>query len=176
MSLQTKALSTLEGPTVARIRFRFSIAGSHVTIAPQTFHVVARAIRSGNITVRAPTDLDPGVGAQYNDVARTRKDGTVVAANTLEISDVTGRLHEAFIVHESLHAAYDLLGTGIDGNAEEASAYVCTALPHDRTAPSQMGQWPNLRECRTSRTVVARAISKRQSGYSMGWKCGVGGT
>jgi hypothetical protein len=68
------------------------------------------------------------VAAQYNDVARTRADGTVVKANTLEIAAVMGRFDEATVVHESLHAAYDLLRTGIDGNAEEASAYVCTAL------------------------------------------------
>jgi hypothetical protein len=126
--LERKVLSVLLGPTVARIRFRFPIANSHVTIAPQTFHRVAHAIRSGQVLVRAPTDLAAGVAAQYNDVARTRADATVVSANTLEISAVTGRFDEATVVHESLHAAYDLLRTGLDGNAEEASAYVCTAL------------------------------------------------
>jgi hypothetical protein len=126
--LERRVLSVLTGPAVARIRFRFPIAGSHVTIAPQTFHRVARAIRTGHIIVRRPTDLAAGVAAQYNDVARTRADSTVVRADTLEISAVSGRLDEAMVVHECLHAAYDLLRTGLDGNAEEASAYVCTAL------------------------------------------------
>lgn len=142
MSLQTKVLSVLEGPTVARIRFRFPIAGSHVTIAPQTFHVVARAIRSGQVLVRAPSDLDAGVAAQYNDVARIRKNGTVVAANTLEIGAVTGRLEEAFVVHESLHAAYDLLRTGLDANSEEASAHVCTGL-YCRMTGLPLPRWAN---------------------------------
>ena len=128
MSLKTKVLSVLEGASVRRIRFRFPIANSHVTIAPQTFHHVARAIRSGHVHVSVPTDLAAGVAAQYNDVARTRANGTIVAADTLEVSAATGRLDQALVVHECLHAAYDLLHTGLDGNAEEASAYVCTAL------------------------------------------------
>ena len=77
---------------------------------------------------QTPTDLAAGVAAQYNDVARPRADGTVVRANTLEINPVLGRFDEATVVHECLHAAYDLLRTGLDGDAEEASAYVCTAL------------------------------------------------
>jgi hypothetical protein len=128
MSIKQRVLAVLLGGNVARIRFRFPIAGSHVTIARQTFHVVAHAIQSGKIPVRVGTDLAAKVAAQYNDVARTRADGTVVAADTLEIRGVIGRLDESYIVHESLHAAYDLLHTGLDGNAEEASAYVCTAL------------------------------------------------
>jgi hypothetical protein len=128
MSLASKVLNVLNGPTVARIRFRFPIRGSHVTITQQTFHHVARAIGSGRVIVRQPTDLAAGVAAQYNDVARVRADGTAVRANTLEINPMMGRFDEATVVHESLHAAYDLLRTGLDANAEEASAYVCTAL------------------------------------------------
>lgn len=128
MSIAHKVLQVLNGPTVARIRFRFPIRGSHVTITRQTFQHVTRAIASGRVIVRAPTDLATGVAAQYNDVARTRADGTLVRANTLEINPIMGRIDEAILVHESLHAAYDLLRTGLDANAEEASAYVCTAL------------------------------------------------
>jgi hypothetical protein len=128
MSLDAQVLAVLNGPVIARIRFRFPLGHSHVTIAPQTFYVVARAIRSGRVVVRRPTDLGPGVAAQYNDVARTRADRTLVRANTLEVNSAGGRLDQAYVVHESLHAAYDLLRTGLDGNAEEASAYVVTAL------------------------------------------------
>jgi hypothetical protein len=128
MSLKNQVLAVLNGPVVARIRFRFPLGRSHVTIAPQTFHVVARAIQLGNAFVGVPTDLAPGVAAQYNDVARTRANGTRVRANTLEVATAAGRFDQAIVVHESLHAAYDLLRTGLDGNAEEASAYVVTAL------------------------------------------------
>src|SRR6476661_4268051 len=103
MSLRSRVLDVLNGPAVARMRFRFPIRGSHVTIAPQTFHHVARAIRSGKVFVRAPTDLAATVGAQYNDVARTRADGTSVRANTMEVNSVMGRFDEATVVHESLH-------------------------------------------------------------------------
>jgi len=128
MSLTSRVLEVLNGPTVARIRFKFPIRGGHVTITPQTFHHVARAIESGRVIVRPPTDLGAGIAAQYNATARNRADGSTVRANTLEIASVSGRVKEAHVVHESLHAAYDLLRTGIDANAEEASAYVCSAL------------------------------------------------
>jgi hypothetical protein len=128
MSLESRVLQVLNGPTVARIRFRFPITGSEITITPRTFRRVASAIRSGGVIVRRPTDLDPTAGAQYNDIARTRKDGTSVRTNTLEINSVAGRLDEANVVHECLHAAYDLLRTRLDANSEEASAMVCTAL------------------------------------------------
>src|SRR4051794_960891 len=60
MSLRRKILDVLNGPAVARIRFRFPIHGSHVTVAPQTFQHVARAIRLAQVRVRAPTDLAAG--------------------------------------------------------------------------------------------------------------------
>ncbi|MGY4336592.1 hypothetical protein [Bradyrhizobium sp. LM2.9] len=170
MSLRSRVLDVLNGPAVARMRFRFPIRGSHVTIAPQTFHHVARAIRLGQVTVAVPTDLAAGVAAQYNDVARTRADGTAVAANTLEVVSATGRLDAAYIVHESLHAAYDLLRTGLDANAEEASAYVCTALYCRMTGlPSpSLGQRADLRQCRRSRPNTAVPVSEGRSRDSLG--------
>jgi hypothetical protein len=128
MLLERQVLSVLTSPVISRIRFRFPLGNSHVTIAPQTFHVVAQAIRSRRVIIRVPTDLAAGVAAQYNDVARTRTDRTMVRANTLEVNSARGRLNQAYVVHEALHAAYDLLRTVLDGNAEEASAYVVTAL------------------------------------------------
>jgi hypothetical protein len=128
MSLQRQVLRVLHSPPIGRMRFRFPLGSSHVTIAPQTFYLVARAIIRGQLFVSRPTDLAAGVAAQYNDVSRTRADRTLVRADTLEVKLARGRLNEAYVVHESLHAAYDLLRTRLDGNAEEASAYVVTAL------------------------------------------------
>lgn len=128
MSLTSRVVTILTGHIVARIRFRFPTAGGNVTITPQTFRRVALAINSGSVRVAAPTDLPAGAAAQYNAVARTRANGTVVNANTIEVNSASGRIDEAHVVHESLHCAYDLLRTGIDGSAEEASAYVCSAL------------------------------------------------
>jgi hypothetical protein len=163
MSLRTKVLSVLEGPSVARIRFRFPIANSHVTIAPQTFHHVARAIRSGDVRIGVPTDLAAGVAAQYNDVARTRTNGTVVAANTLEVNGVSGRLDESLVVHECLHAAYDLLRTGLDGNAEEASAYVCSAL-YCRMTGLARPKWANGQIYANAERVAQTLLRQYQQG------------
>ncbi len=144
MSLQHQVLTVLHSAPIGRIRFRFPFGNSHVTIAPQTFYLVAHAISAGRVIVRRPTDLGPDVAAQYNDVARTRADHTVVRANTLEVNLATGRINEAYVVHESLHAAYDLLGTVLDGNAEEASAYVVTAL-YCRMTGLPRPQWTGTR-------------------------------
>lgn len=126
--IERKFISVLNGPACSRIRFKFPNAGGNVTIAPQTFHLVARAIQSGRVIVRPPNDLAAGRDAQYNAVARTKPDGTVVRANTLEFGALAGRIDESLLVHESLHAAYDLLRTHLNGNADEASAYLCSAL------------------------------------------------
>jgi hypothetical protein len=183
MSLEDKVLQVLNGPTVARIRFRFPITGGHIIITPQTFHRVARAIRSGAVIVRRPTDLDPTAGAQYNDVARTRQDGTGVRANTLELNAVMGRFDEATIVHESLHAAYDLQRTaGLDANSEEASAITCTALCCRMTGlplPRWTGSRIFANAERVAQTLLSqfkRAIaefqrSARRNGRPSAWAC-----
>src|SRR5947209_13877128 len=46
MTSTSKVLHILNGPTVARIRFRFPIRGSHVTNTSQTFHHVDPTIRT----------------------------------------------------------------------------------------------------------------------------------
>jgi hypothetical protein len=163
MSLKSMVLGVLNGPTVARIRFRFPIRGSHVTITRQTFHHVVHAIHTGRVFVQLARDLPPGAGAQYNDVARNRADGTAVPANTLEIQSRTGREFEAHIVHESLHAAYDLLRTGIDANAEEASAMVCSALycrMTNRTRP----YWANAKIWGPAGQVAQTLLVQYQKG------------
>lgn len=128
MTLKNQVLSLLEGSVVSRIRFRFPIRSGEVTITRQTFHAVARAIRSNSAYVARPTDLPANYGAQYNIAARTRADGTAVRANTLEVTSAMGRTFESYIVHESLHASYDLRRTGFDATSEEASGYVAAAL------------------------------------------------
>lgn len=128
MSLKDMVVKVLNGPNVARIRFRFPVRGGVVTIAPQTFQLVAHAIQSGRVFVEPAKDLRAGVAAQYNGTPSLRADRSVLRANTLQIKMVSGRVNEGHIVHESLHAAYDLLMSGIDDNAEEASCYVCSAL------------------------------------------------
>jgi hypothetical protein len=163
MSLTDQVLTVLTGPVVSRIRFRFPLGPSHVTIAPQTFHVVARAIRSGHIIVRRPTDLAAGVAAQYNDVARVRVNGTQVRANTLEINAIGGRFDEATVLHECLHAAYDLLRTGLDGNAEEASAYVVTALACRMTGLARP-RWANGQIFGNAAAVADTLLSQYQKG------------
>jgi hypothetical protein len=128
MTLQV--LQVLNGPEVARIRFRFPIRGSQVTITPQTFQHVVLAIHSGKVKVRPKRDFRPGISAQYD-----------AFENVLEVKRVAGRVNEAYVVHESLHAAYDLLLTGIDDNAEESSAYICMTGLRARVEEAKSPIW-----------------------------------
>jgi hypothetical protein len=140
MSLQSQVIGILRGPIVQRMRFTFPSSGRTITIAPQTFAVVAAAIDSGRIAVARPTDLAPNVDAQYNIYPRTKGDGTVVPARTLELQSALGRYSEGVVLHECLHAAYQLLGTPIIAADNEASAYVVDAL-YFRMSGLGKGKW-----------------------------------
>jgi hypothetical protein len=158
MALQDDVLRILRGASVSRIRFRFPAVGGDVTIAPQTFHVVIRAIEDGRVHVARATDLAAGVGAQYNDVARVKTDGSTVRANTIEIASTSGRFSEAAVLHESLHAAYDLLRTGIIVVDEEASALMVTLL-HLKMTGMTRARWnaePFLSAGRAVDTLLAQ--------------------
>ena len=74
-----------------------------------------------------------------------------------------GGLDEAYIVHESLHAAYDLLRTGLDANAEEASAYVCTAL-YCRMTGLPRPRWANGPIYANAAEVARTLLSQYQKG------------
>jgi len=131
ISLNAQVITLLRGPVTARIRFRFSTTdGRTITIAPQTFHRVARAIETGNARVERSANLRSGVAAQYDSASR----------NALQISPMLGRIEEGLVLHEALHAAYDLLHTNINAADEEASAYVVSSL-YFRMTGVRPGRW-----------------------------------
>ena len=81
MSGRVKVLNLLRGPVAARIRFKFPFSFGTVTIAPASFHRVARAIETGEVHLDFTTHFDPGVAGQY----------TSGTPNTLSVAPLIGR-------------------------------------------------------------------------------------
>lgn len=134
MSLTSEVLGVLQGRTVAEINFRFPLRGSdsrHIAITPMAFNLVALAISGGRITVQ-PSFPPPGPDAWSVAPNRSAWYNYVAGTNTLEIPDDAqyggNWIDGGKIVHECLHAFYDITRFGIDANAEEASAYVCEEM------------------------------------------------
>jgi hypothetical protein len=143
----------LRGPTAGRIRFTFPSGGRTIPISPGTFHYVARALESGRARVAPPAALVPGAAAQYTGFA-----GGSVPANTMEVPRILGRIEEGHILHESLHCAYDLLGTNITAADDEASCYVVSALAFLMTGvrPARWSNEPFVSAGRVARGLLAR--------------------
>lgn len=153
MTLKQQVIRILRGPTAARIRFTFPSGGRTIEISAGTFHHVARALETGRATVSPPAAIVPGAAAQY-----TGFSGGSVPANTMEVPRILGRIEEGHVLHESLHCAYDLLGTNIAAAEDEASCYVVSALAFLMTGvkPPRWAVEPYVSAGRVARGLLAR--------------------
>lgn len=153
MTLKQQVIRILRGPTATRIRFTFPSGGRTIAISPGTFNYVARALRDGRAAVSPPAAMVPGAAAQY-----TGFSGGSVPANTMEVPRILGRIEEGHILHESLHCAYDLLGTNITAVDDEASCYVVSALAFLMTGvrPHRWGNEPFASAGRVARDLLAQ--------------------
>jgi hypothetical protein len=118
MTTRDQVLNLLRGTVVNRIRFKFPFWAGTVTIAPASFHYVARAIESGRVRLQVTTTFPPGVGGSYSS-------GT---PNTLRVAPLLGRVEEGLLLHECTHAVFDLTKTKVTDNEDEAASYVVNAL------------------------------------------------
>jgi hypothetical protein len=144
MTTRQHILRLLRGHEASRIRFTFPLHGTNFTINRTTFESVARAIVANTIHVTVTRQFPPGVGAQY--------DGTT---NTILTPPVFGRWDEATVMHESTHAAFDLMRTPVSGMDEEAAAYVVGALYSRMTGLNSTRWSPNTQ---AARGVVERIL------------------
>jgi hypothetical protein len=112
-----RAIQLLRGPVAARIRFSFENRGAVITINRATFERVAKAVENGKVKIQPPTSLPAGAGASQDP-----------ATNEIQMRRPSGRWDEASILHECLHAFFDLTSTSLSATNEEAAAYVVTAL------------------------------------------------
>ncbi len=153
MTLKQQVVRILRGSTASRIRFTFPSGGRTISISAGSFNQVARALESGRAFVAPPAALIPGAAAQY-----TGFSGGSVPANTMEVPRILGRIEEGHILHESLHCAYDLLGTNITAVDDEASCYVVSALAFlmSGVRPARWSNDPFASAGRVARGLLAR--------------------
>lgn len=130
-----RIINFLSTGTSQRISFSFvSSTGVTVTVNNTTFQRVANAIHSGRVNLVETTTFAAGVGAEYlaqGDPARS------LPANTLRVPPQIGRLDEGGLIHESVHASFDLtLSGGVNASEEEATAYIAEYVYYRRTGLS----------------------------------------
>jgi hypothetical protein len=122
VGVKQQMLGVLHSGETHRIHFSFrGTAGRTITIGPSDFRLVAEALASDRIAVvEGRFSSDRAMYSAYDDPANN------TAANTfyLGANPRWSRTFNALIVHESVHAAYDLRGITIPWVDNEAAAYV----------------------------------------------------
>ena len=122
MGVKQQMIEVLRSNETRRIRFSFrGTSGREITIEPSMFGRVADALAQDRIAVvegRFTTDI-----AMYSAFADA---GTNSAANTFYLGQNPrwSRSFNALVVHESVHAAFDLSRTTIPWIDNEAAAYI----------------------------------------------------
>jgi hypothetical protein len=122
VGVKEQMLQILQSNETRRIHFSFrGTSGSQVSIDESDFRRVADALARERISIvenRFATDI-----AMYSARADASAD---TAANTFYLgrNPRWSRTFNALIVHESVHAAFDLAGTTIPWIDNEAAAYI----------------------------------------------------
>jgi len=152
MTARDQVLNLLRGPVASRIRFTFPFWAGTVTIAPASFHRVARAIETGHVRLNITTKFDPGVAGLY----------TSGTPNTLSVAPLIGRTEEGLLLHECTHAVFDLTKTQVTDNEDEAAAYVVDAL-YFRMTGLRRPRW-NAEPHATAGNVADALLREYQAG------------
>lgn len=121
MGLREQVIGILKNGFTQRIGFSFTgSTGAKITVAANDLLSVAQAIEGNKIAVQSSADVGSG-WAKY-----TARDDGDSKANTLYVgaNDYTSRIFEGLIVHEAIHAVFDLKKTVIPWLDNEATAYI----------------------------------------------------
>src|SRR5438552_3479166 len=122
MGVKEQMIGILRSGETCRVNFSFTgTTGASVSVDHSTFSRVADALSDGRISVvegRFTTDI-----AMYSAFADTASNS---AANTFYLGQNPrwSRTFNALIVHESVHASFDLTRTTIPWVDNEAAAYI----------------------------------------------------
>lgn len=119
-----QVLNILRGTYASRVRFSLAFGGRTLAVNRSTFERVASAIENGGVNLNITTTMTTsGAGAEYNS-----------ATNTLSVPPIHGRIQEAYLIHESVHASLDLTrSTGLKVPLDEAACYIAEVLFYRRT-------------------------------------------
>lgn len=122
MSLKSQLIGILRSGETSRIRFSFTgTSGAGISVDQSTFRRVASAIEDDDIHIvegRFTTDI-----AMYSARADSASN---TAANTFYFgrNPRSSRTFNALVVHESVHASFDLTRKTIPWVDNEAAAYI----------------------------------------------------
>ena len=162
MSARDTVLRLLTTGASRRISFSFSTAGGRtVTVNESTFDRVALAITSitpPQVHLVIGTSR-AGTSAEYFASANPARG--IAQPNTLLVPPVIGRETESLILHESVHASFDLTRSPLDVAHEEAAAYIVSYVYYRRTgmSPSRTGR-PGIA---AAARPIADAVVRRQA-------------
>jgi len=152
-------ISFLRHGASQRVSFSFVTPnGARVVVNETTFQRVASAIETGRITLVETTSFAAGVGAEYCAQAQTSRG---IAANTLRVPPQIGRMEQGSLLHESVHASFDLTRSGgVNAADEEAASYIAEYVYYRRTglAPRRVINDAITRAARP----IADAVIRRQ--------------
>jgi hypothetical protein len=125
MGVKEQMIGILRSGEADRIRFSFrGTTGSTISVDRTSFERVATAIQNNTISIveaRFTTDI-----AMYSARADTRNNA---AANTFYLgrNPRYSRLFNALVIHESVHASFDLARSNLPWVDNEAAAYIAQA-------------------------------------------------
>ncbi|MBI1219770.1 MAG: hypothetical protein GC186_14605 [Rhodobacteraceae bacterium] len=116
-------------------KFTFSIGA--IKVGPGTFGPVIQAIKDGKITVEFSNKLPANIAVYSYKHNRYRLGFQAVSGNADK---------EAVIVHESVHAALDILATPVTVKLSESAAYIaqCLYYYYSNQSAFQGGQKPSF--------------------------------
>jgi hypothetical protein len=121
MGLREQLMGVLRSRDAQRIRFSFSgSTGISIAVDGSTFRRVAQAVEENQISVQSSATVPRG-WAKYS--ARAENGD---AANTFYIGagDHSSRDFDGLLIHESVHASFDLTRTTIPWLDNETTAYI----------------------------------------------------
>jgi hypothetical protein len=124
MSVKDQIVGILNSSETSRIRFSFTGLEGTVNVEPGMFHSVASAIRRNQISI-VENHFDEDI-AMYSARANSSEG---VAANTLYLgrNQRSSRLFNALIVHEAVHAAFDISSRSMPWIDNETAGYIAQA-------------------------------------------------
>ncbi len=168
-SVRAHALNVLRGREAHRIRFQYTgYSGISISVAPETFERIARAIEENRIRLDGPEDLGAGEDGCYWSGNFVDSSGHAFSGRfSLNIHNTGSRIWDAVLIHEAVHASFDLTRSRLSLADDEAAAYIASAmfchmtgLPLHRWR-AQMGNELEVRT--TARRAIRNATITTQS-------------
>jgi hypothetical protein len=160
MAMKDRVLSLLRGHEAARIRFTVPSASVPVTINHVAFATVANAIVAGKIGV-TPFASTTRALAEYDQPAGS----TAPSSGQLMVPPILGRVEEGAVLHESVHAFFDLTTSNILGTEEEAVSYIVSVLYHRMTGLTPR-RWMGAEPYISGKVVADALLGQYQVGVS----------